>query len=274
MPEGPEAGYVADFINNEFAGKSLQTVNIVKGRYVNHGPPAHFREFEAALPLKLESVSKKGKVIFFHFANSWTMISRLGMSGWWYSKQAPSWRSEFISVEFTFGTDTLIYSDPRSYGTLTLTKDPKEVTAALNELAPDMMEPATTWTAFSERLAGIMKKRPTMPIEELLVDQKRLVSGIGNYLKSEIMYAAKVAPTRPIRDVSEEEWRLVFKEAKRICKAMQKAVTKVGASGGETDAYTAQMAVYGKKQDPLGNEIKTYSNKAGRTVHWVPAVQH
>lgn len=273
MPEGPEAAYIADFINDEFAGKSLQNVSILKGRYVNHGPPANFQQFMAALPLKLESVSKKGKVIFFQFSDGWSMISRLGMTGWWYAKVSPSWRSEFISVEFTFGDHILIYSDPRSYGTLTFTKEPKEVAAAKDELALDMMDPTTTWTVFSERLTRIVKKRPTMPIEELLVDQKRLVSGIGNYLKSEIMYAAKVAPTRPIRDVSEAEWQLLFKEAKRICKAMQKAITKVGANG-ETDAYEAQMAVYGKKQDPLGNEIKTYSNKAGRTVHWVPAVQH
>ena len=39
------------------------------------------------------------------------------------------------------------------------------------------------------------------------------------------------------------------------------------------DAYESSMNVYMKKQDSLGHNIETYSNKHGRTVHWVPEVQ-
>ena len=269
MPEGPEAAFIAKTLSSQFKNKELHSVNILGGRYKNHGPPANFNEFKKALPLKLESVSKKGKVLFLTFSGGWTIVSRLGLTGWWYSQgNAPTWRKPTVNVSFAFAGkqhSTLFYSDQLSYGTLTFTKDPSK---DLDELAPDIMDSNTTLALFSKRVAEIVTKYPSMPLEELLVDQKRVVSGIGNYLKSEIMYSAKISPTRHIHDVSDIEWKHIFKESKRISAAMTKAL-----GSKKENAYEDQMAVYGKKQDMRGNEVVTYKNKAGRTVYWVPSIQ-
>ena len=267
MPEGPEAAFITKTLSSQFKNKKLHSVNILGGRYKNHGPPANFNEFRKALPLTLEYVSKKGKVLFFGFTGGWTIVSRLGLTGWWYSPgHAPEWRKPTVNVLFEFaGKSTLLYSDQLSYGTLTFTKDPSK---DLDELAPDIMDSKTTWALFSKRVAEIVSKYPSMPLEELLVDQKRLVSGIGNYLKSEIMYASKISPTRHVLDMSDIEWKHIFKESKRISAEMTKAL-----GSKRENAYEDQMAVYGKKQDPYGNEVVTYKNKAGRTVHWVPSIQ-
>jgi endonuclease-8 len=273
MPEGPEAASIVQTIHSGFANKRLAFIDILKGRYVNHGPPANFDEFKRALPLKLDAVNKKGKVIFIHFEKGWTIISRLGMTGWWYTEdRKPDWRAEVKSVVLKFksvdGESCLIYSDPRSYGTLTFTNDATYIQKELEALAPDIMDRSTTYPVFRSRSKAIVDKKPSMPIEELLSDQKRLVSGIGNYLKSEIMYSAKIAPTRHIRDISENEWSDLYTIAKRVSTYMQKALRS-----NKEDEYESKMRVYSKKTDPLGNEVKRYSNKAGRTVHWVPAVQ-
>ena len=63
MPEGPEAKFLAECLDN--ARGKLTSIEFVRGRYVTHGPPKNFAEFNAALPLKLEKVTNKGKVIFF-----------------------------------------------------------------------------------------------------------------------------------------------------------------------------------------------------------------
>ena len=107
MPEGPEAAYITKFIKKEFVSKKLTHVNILKGRYINHGPPEHYKEFVDALPLTVTNVEKQGKVIFIYFENTaetekWCIISKLGMTGWWYSKEKPAWRSEFKSLTFEF----------------------------------------------------------------------------------------------------------------------------------------------------------------------------
>jgi len=297
MPEGPEAAYIATFINKEFKNKTLTHINILKGRYINHGPPAHYKEFLQALPLKLLKVEKKGKVIFMHFEGEWCIISKLGMTGWWYSTRKPAWRSEVKTLTFDFGankanktnkaikTHTLIYSDPRSYGTLTFTKDPELVNEELTQLAPDIILSTTTIKVFMIRAIALTQKKPKMPIEELLSEQQLLISGIGNYLKSEILYTCKIAPMRKLESITTREWKLIHKNAKLISKSMYKALThvnkKTGADTGTDatkdadamDAYESNMHVYNKKEDPNGNPVKTYSNKNGRTVHWVPEVQ-
>jgi formamidopyrimidine-DNA glycosylase len=180
MPEGPEAAYIVKTVESEFKNKVLEKVSFIKGRYKNHGLPPHAAEFCKDLPLKLESVYKKGKVIFFSFSNNWTIISRLGLTGWWYYPgHAPEWRKPDVNVSFQFANNTLSYMDQLSYGTLKFTKDPTE---DMNKLGPDAMDSNTTWVVFYKRVVDIVEKRPTMPIEELLSDQKRLISGIGNYL--------------------------------------------------------------------------------------------
>ena len=269
MPEGPEASYIVSQLDQSFVNKTLEKVTILKGRYINHGPPQNYNEFTRALPLKLTHIEKKGKVIFLHFTNNWCIISKLGMTGWWYSNNKPEWRSEVKTLTFDFNTShPLVYSDPRSYGTLTFTQDPQVVLDEHNQLAPDIMDPSCTYNAFTKRLADVVHKKPHMPIEELMSDQKLLISGIGNYLKSEILYACKIAPMREIIHIHADRWRAIFKNSKKISTKMTKAL-----ASKDIAAYESSMSVYSKKLDPYGHTVKTYSNKLGRTVHWVPEVQ-
>ena len=278
MPEGPESVYMSRMVDNALSTNTLNHVQFMRGRYVNHGPPIGFAAFKRALPLKLVKVDSKGKVIFFHFSNGWYMVSKLGMSGIWYvdgSNTVPTWRAEFKSVVFEFGNrKTLIYSDPRSYGTLVFTHNINDIQAEYTRLAPDIMVTATSWNVFWSRLQDLFRVKRNnntgnKEIEAVLSDQKLLVSGIGNYLKSEIMYAAKISPHRKIADISQAEWRTLFLQAKRVTARMLRAL-----KSNNTDAYEAQMSVYRKEKDSLGNPVKTYNNAAGRTVHWVPVIQN
>lgn len=267
MPEGPEAAHAAGELNKKLAGKQLVGIEILRGRYKNHGPPRDYDVFMTALPLRLVSVEKKGKVLFFHFDKGWYMVSHLGMSGLWYvDDDKPTWRADFRSVAFSFASgSSLTYSDPRSYGTLTFTRD---IQPELDALAIDVMDARTTWPRFQEALGALRPAALKWPVERLLSDQQKLVSGIGNYLKSEIMYAARVAPTRAASSLTEAEWHAVFDATKRITAAFARALKARTA-----DEYEAGFAVYGRREDPSGNPVVTYKNKEARTVHWVPAVQ-
>jgi len=266
MPEGPEATHTAHEIQKNLAGHRLDSMQILKGRYANHGPPEHFAEFTAALPLTLRAVEKKGKVLFFHFDEGWYLVSHLGMTGLWYlNDHTPTWRSDFKSVVFHFGSHTLTYSDPRSYGTLAFVRD---IQLELDHLAMDIVEKSTTWPRFQAAVEALRPAPRKWPIEKLLSDQHTLVSGIGNYLKSEILYAAHIAPTRPVNSLKSEEWQALFNAAKHITTEFLKALRRDTA-----DQYEAAFKVYSRKTDPLGHAVHTYKNKEGRTVHWVPEVQ-
>ena len=60
MPEGPEASFITQYIKDRFEHKTLTSIKIIKGRYVNHDPPNNFETFSKQLPLKCRSVEKKG----------------------------------------------------------------------------------------------------------------------------------------------------------------------------------------------------------------------
>jgi formamidopyrimidine-DNA glycosylase len=183
--------------------------------------------------------------------------------GWWYlDGNAPEWRPEFKNASFDFGSHRLIYSDTLSYGTIEFNENLSE-----NKLALDIMKSTTNWKSFSNRLKSILSKNNNKTIEEILVDQELLVSGIGNYLKSEILYASKIAPFRLVSNISEDEWKLILLKSKYISNKMLKALRI------SEEKYKKTFAIYKHDIDSHGNKVATYKNKAGRTTYWVPTIQ-
>lgn len=267
MPESPEVTFLAKEMHAKFTKRTLTSVKIVGGRYKKHGPPANFKHFTSQLPTQLAEVSKKGKVLFFKFKNGWTMVSRLGLTGWWYANDdAPSWKgSPHTSLIFEFGPrNRMVYDDQLSYGTITLCKH-AEAEQIEAHIAPDVMDPKTTWKMIKDRLQHV---KGTQLIEDVLVEQGRIISGIGNYLKSEILYGAKIAPMRKVGTMNDADWKAILRVAKHTSLRMYKAVLK-----DDDELYEQSMQIYKKKKDPHGNDVKTYMNKNGRTTYWVPSIQ-
>jgi formamidopyrimidine-DNA glycosylase len=87
MPEAPEVTHISHQMHNAIHGKILHNTEILKGRYITHGPPAHYKDFHKALPLRCESVKNKGKVIFITFEKNWTIIVKLRINGIGYIQQ-------------------------------------------------------------------------------------------------------------------------------------------------------------------------------------------
>lgn len=264
MPESPEVAFLAQKLTSEFGGRTLSAVEILSGRYKRHGAPKGFHGFVQALPARLQNVSKKGKVLFFEFNNGWTIISRLGLTGFWYkNNEVPKWKvSPHVGMSFTFGRDRMAYDDQLSYGTLVFCKQ-DEAQKVKEGLAPDIMD--VKWMAVKER---VHKLRASKKIEDVLVDQKAVVSGIGNYLKSEILYDAKIAPMRKVGTLSDEDWRCLLRSARNLVMRIVKVMTE-----GSEDDYEKTMRVYRKKTDRKGNKVVSYTSDNGRTTYWVPSVQ-
>ena len=282
MPEAPEVTYITHQMHNAIHGRILHDVEILKGRYITHGPPAHYKDFHKALPLRCESVKNKGKVIFITFEKNWTIIVKLGLTGWLYTTNMPKWKPDFKNVLFYFGhnhtaesspgPDTMTFTDVRSYGTLTFTQNNELITKEHEKLGLDIMNPVTTWPVFWDKVNIIISKKSVNgeTIENLITDQKRLVCGIGNYLKAEVFYKARIAPMRKVATLSKKEWETLFKAMKSKTKQMYKALHREHHHKG---SYMKAMNVYRREKDPYGNEVKTYKTSTGRTTHWVPAIQ-
>lgn len=273
MTEGPETTYLSQYIYKFFKNKKLKNIIINAGRYKHHGPPKNFNKFKSNLPLKLINVYKKGKVIFLFFENNWTIIVKLGMVGWFFR---PSDRPNLMTthnITFEFENDQLLFTDFRNFGTLTFTNDMNEVQEEIDKIAPDILDNMTTFNSILKRIETFKtnKRIQNMLIEDALMDQTIFVSGIGNIIKSEVLYDSKSAPMTKIKDLSENEWRTIFNSSKKVSNKILKHLDK---KGFDLEGYTKLHKVYKKEFDEYGNKIQLRTSKIGRKTFWVPEIQN
>jgi len=268
MVEGPQATHQANWVRRNFKNKTLTRVQIVKGRY-KKSRPKNLKAFEQDLPLRLKDVMKKGKVVFLIFDKGWVVIVKFGMTAWLSDKEKdvergePEQREKVYepNVIFDFGQKKLYYKDVRQFGTLTFTNDPLTILTEVNKIAPDVLDKSTTFDAIKDRIQSAKQ------MDQILMDQKIVLSGIGNIMKSEILYDSKINPKRKGKDLSEDEWKRVLSSSKKIAKRMLNNLQR------NKEAFSGVIKVYEQQTDKSGNRIENYLSKDGRRTYWVQSVQ-
>lgn len=259
---------MANVVSHHFLKKQLHGVIIRGGRYKTHGPPTGFRAFKAALPLRLIDVHKKGKVIFLLFEGNWCLIAKMGMVGWFSKAEHKFLHESEPNVVFQFaGNSDLNFYDFRNFGTLTFTQDIPTIAAQLDTIAPDILDASVRFPTVYKRTQGL---NGSQHIEELLMDQTTVMSGVGNIIKSELLYDARISPKRTVGDLTETEWHRIFLSARKVAR---RVLRNLENDGWNMNSYKALHAVYQRKKDPAGNPVITYTAKDGRATFWVPAVQ-
>ena len=116
-----------------------------------------------------------------------------------------SWTSKHVKhcdVSFDLATGTrLWFKDQIHYGTLKYV-ELEEAVEKMISLGPDVTvdDPAFTY----QYLEQIVNRYPKWDAAKLLMEQSK-ISGIGNYLKAEILYDSKIAPHRLCSTLKQEE---------------------------------------------------------------------
>lgn len=268
MPEGPEVRIIVNQLNNLVKQQTLHAINIHSGRYSKKSPDG-FLNFRDLLPLKLQDVKCKGKFIYFEFSGNQFMFNTLGMSGGWKVK-----KEKHSHYEFVFDKITVYFTDMRNFGTLKFISKKNLLDKKLKSLGADVFTPEYNLD-YVNRVLG-SKKLENKTIVEVLMNQAKFC-GVGNYLKSEILYACQISPHRLLKDLSETDTKNIYTHSKRIVK--ESYADGGGSAGDFTDlenksgSYKFKMMVYNQKKDFLGNKIKKETTKDKRTTHWVPEIQ-
>ena len=265
MTEGPEATHLANYISKRFLKKKIRSIKILAGRYKTHGPPHGLNAFLKALPARLVEVIKKGKVLFLIFDNGWTLIAKMGMVGWMYAEGDTPFRKSDAHVVFDFEGGDLIFSDFRNFGTLNFTNNPVEVVEEIEHIAPDILD-----TNFGEVQKRISNQKASDRIEDVLMDQTGLFSGIGNIIKSEALYAARISPKRHLSQLTKANLRAIFMAAKSYSR---RVVQILDTAKVHSEEYQALQKVYQRTEDPQGRRITSYKSASGRTTFYVPGWQ-
>lgn len=267
MPEGAECKIIAEGISHTLTNKTITKVEILSGRY-SKTEPSGWEELQSALPLRVIGAGCHGKFIFALFDNERYLWSTLGMSGTWSTEVHKHSR-----LKFTCSDNTVLYfQDQRNFGTIKFVIGKNEMLKKLKSLGPDMLSQDVTTDVFKRALM----QKPDDTIAQALMNQK-LVCGIGNYVKAETLYMARVSPHRLVSSLSDDEFGRLNDAAKKV---LRDSYELGGASirtyytfDGKAGGYSEQFNVYGHNKDPLGNEVIKEETKDKRSTYWVPAVQ-
>ena len=284
MPEAPEVEIMNQEIDDDFKGKQLLNYNILKGKYKKKKPKL-FESFEKKLAnniCTLAFVARRGKILSLEFEmgegdnkTTWWVCNTFGLHGSYRiddEKLVPNYDKEkkdvHISLEFKNDDDNssfLNFYDTSGFGSaFYFFNDLDEYVKYLFNTAIDVFDEKFNLNKFKENFDFIKQKNLKRDeICSILTNQKYLCSGIGSYLKSEILYEAKLHPNRSIYNINDEELEVLHKAIKNVCEL------HLGKEGRSEE----HLKVYGKKNDADGNEIKYEDTNDGKKTYWVSEIQ-
>jgi Formamidopyrimidine-DNA glycosylase len=157
-------------------------------------------------------------------------------------------------------------------------QSPDEVQATIAALGPDPL--VDDLAAGEERFTAVVRRKPT-PIGLLLMDQK-VVSGIGNVYRAELLYRALVDPHTPGKLVPEEVVREIWRDWTRLLLIGVETGQMMTMDDLDEQAYRRAMAsrddrhwVYHRAGLPCrvcGTEI-VVEEMAARKLYWCPSCQ-
>lgn len=265
MPEGVEIRVIADQLSKKLVGKTIKSLSQIGGRFLTKNELS-LLVLEKELPLTIKNINCKGKFLYWKLEKDWYLFNTLGMTGKWSTEQ-----NKHAAVEIKTDSETVYFEDIRRFGTLKAAQGHDKLDTKLNKLGPDMLSNPPDENLFLTRVGRCLKQ----PIVQFLMDQSH-ISGVGNYIKAEALYRAKISPHRLgfNMDVSTvRALRTAIIEVMQESYQMQGATFLTYGSLEGAGKYASFFKVYRKAQDPLGNEVISEETADKRTTWWVPSVQ-
>lgn len=268
MPEGPECRRIASRLSYHLHQSEITNIEVLSGRYLKK-PIEDLDTFTRQLPIKVMGVGTKGKFIFIALEDCRSLWTTMGMAGFWTEDATKFSR---IRMDYTGPkSGSLYFNDARNFGTFKIAQSGEELDAKLATLGPDLLTDDISYEEFKSRI----NLRPTWPICKVLMDQS-IVSGIGNYLKAEILWLTKISPHRLVSNVQEVEMQDLYQMS---IATINCAYENFGSTVKVLDESIVSLIgdrhrlVYGYATDIIGNNICCEQTEDGRVTHWVRGYQ-
>ncbi len=271
MPEGPEIRRAADRISAILTGRELKEVWFGLARL------KHFSD--ELTGCRVEGVDTRGKALLVRFDSGLTLFAHCQLYGVWYARkrgQLPSTRRSLRVALHSENDSALLYSASEI---AVLTREEELVHPYLSCLGPDALDSAVTWRNVSQRLN--LPAFRNRALSSLYLDQ-RFLAGIGNYLRSEILFAAQLHPSRRPRELGVKTRNQLARQTLLIARrayetgGITNSPARVAASKarGMTRRHY-RFAVFGRAGKPCpicGNSIER-SEAGARRFYLCPACQ-
>lgn len=271
MPEGPEIRRAADRVAAAIEGRVADEVFFAF--------PA-LKRFESELAgRRVDQVTSRGKGMLTRFDCGLSVYTHNQLYGRWFvmpRDRLPRTRRQLRFAVRTSARQALLYSASEIE---VLDREAEGLHPYLSRLGPDILSQAPGRDELASRLAE--PRFRGRQLAALLLDQ-RFVAGLGNYLRAEILFEARIHPRRRAADCGIEELRRLGDRLINLTRRTYRTrgvtlaparVAELKAAGAPRSAY--RFWVYGRGGDPcrvcatpvLAEPI------AGRNCFWCPSCQ-
>jgi formamidopyrimidine-DNA glycosylase len=170
---------------------------------------------------------------------------------------------KYTHTMFKCGEGEACFSDPRKFGFMTLSTSLDD---GFRELAPDAL--AVT----DEDVQGLVDQR--LAIKALLLDQKRVMCGVGNWVADEVLYQSHIHPEQ--KHLSEAQVQTLATKTKEI---LNTAVECLGRRDEFPSSWLFHVR-WNKRSATSGNAVNdaqgrkvVFVTAGGRTSAIVPSIQ-
>jgi endonuclease-8 len=273
VPEGDTIFRAARTLHRALAGKSVAA-------------------FESALPAlnrvhddapmtgrTIERVTAVGKHLLMHFSGNLVLRTHMRMNGSWHIyRQGERWQRSRRDMRIRIATDefeAVGFNIPVAEFTssLTLTRHRE-----LRTLGPDVLSDGFQAADALQRI----RDRGTSAIADVLLNQ-RVIAGLGNVYKSEVLFMCRVNPFTLVRDLSDTALATIVETARQVLSAnvseelaLMTTYSGLRRTTGRGDPKERLWA-YGRARLPCrrcGSAIRV--RKQGidaRLTYWCPSCQ-
>jgi formamidopyrimidine-DNA glycosylase len=279
MPEGAEVAQVAIRLHERISGSWIYNIKInEKSRYNKPGKGSDFLNNikDIDFPIFISRIYPKGKKIIFECVNPCTkskvyLVSLLAMTGRWQytpGKHSGVW----LTLWKNSTQSSVFFDDQRHFGSLVICVNETDLNETLKGVGPDLLNEHVEFEDYKNVIT--QKRIAKKEICAFLLEQKYF-SGIGNWVRAEVLYGAKIAPQRTLESLNENEIYLVYYYSIKVLREAYKVrgLTIENYIDPDGEYGTYEVKVYMQDKDPFGNEVvrNVFSDK--RTMHWVPSIQ-
>jgi endonuclease-8 len=260
VPEGDTIHRAARTLHGALAGKIVTRFETVLPRL----------ERERIVGRTIEKVAAAGKHLIISFSGDLHLRTHLRMNGSWHIyPPGARWQRPRGDMRIVIGTadyEAVAFRVP-----VAELHDGRSLARELDDLGPDLLasdfDPAEAVRRIRERGAE--------PIADVLLNQ-RVLAGIGNVYKSEVLFLRRVHPLTPASSLDEETLLAILETSRKLMKLN----AAPGASGRRTTGAwpgEAPLWVYGRRGEPCRRcgariEMRKQGSDA-RVTYWCPGCQ-
>lgn len=271
MPEGDTIFRAARTLHRALAGRTVTAFESVYPRLtrIDHDAPLAGRT--------IESVASRGKHLLMAFSGDLILHTHMRMQGSWHVyRPGERWRARRQDMRIRIATadyEAVGFNIPVAE---LLTASELARHEPIQALGPDLADPSFD----REEVRRRFRAHGGSTVEDLLLNQ-RVLAGIGNVLKSEVLFASSVNPFVRADRIDEATFDRIVDVALRLMKMniveSSRMTSVVGRrTTGSLDPH-AKLFVYGRGGRPCrvcGTPIQaTKSGVDARLTYWCSRCQ-